>query len=452
MTKTPLAQASTLLRILGIGFGIAVVVGGVVGQGIMRTPGIVASALPSAQLILLAWTAGGLMALIDAFALVELGASIARAGGPYALAARAFGPFAGTLIGWADWINGVIVAAFVSVVFAEYVHRLGLLTQLPVAIIAMGLLAGLFALNWTGTRVSGASQSIGSLLKGLGLIAFIALLFFAPGSARTADAAHLSTPLTVAAIAIAMRAVYNTYSGWTTSVYFCEEIHAPERNIARATFGGIAIVTALYVLVNAAMLHVITPQQMAGSTLPAADAAAQVLGKSSGTFVTALALVSVTAIANLYLMINSRIGYAMGRDGELPAMFARVSASGTPRVALVATAIGAALLAASGGYEQLIAMGVPTTLIVVASLDLAAIWMRYREPRLPRPFRMPLFPVPAVLGFTVNMALLAAVIYEDPFDSSLGIGLVALIGIFYKAREWLLTRRSVARAGESSVP
>jgi APA family basic amino acid/polyamine antiporter len=431
---TPRIQTRTLLRVLGIGFGIAVVVGGVVGQGIMRAPGIVAAALPSAQLILLAWLAGGLMAMIDAFALVELGASVPRAGGPYALAARAFGPFAGTLVGWADWLQGVTVVAFVSVVFAEYVHRLGFLSEAPISALAIGLIAILFALNWTSTRTSGASQSIGSLLKGLGLIVFIVLLLASPGGAEASEAAPVSPTLSLAAVAIGMRAVYNTYAGWTTSVYFCEEIHSPERNIARATFGGIAIVTALYVLVNAAMLHALTPQQMAASNLPAADAAAQVLGQSSGTFVTVLAIVSVVAIANLFLMFLSRIGFAMARDGALPAVFAGVSSSGTPRVSLAVTAAAAALLTITGGYEQLIAMAVPVTAIVVASMDLAAIRMRYREPELARPFRMPLFPLPAVLGLLVNAALIAAVFYEDPIHSSLGLALVAVIGVVYKIK------------------
>ena len=81
-----------LLRILGIGFGLAVVVGGIVGQGIMRTPGIVAGALPSPMLIIGVWALGGLIILIDACATVELGASMPRSGGPYVFAERAFGP------------------------------------------------------------------------------------------------------------------------------------------------------------------------------------------------------------------------------------------------------------------------------------------------------------------------------------------------------------------------
>jgi APA family basic amino acid/polyamine antiporter len=149
-----------LLRVLGIGFGVAVVVGGAVGQGIMRTPGIVAGALPSPVWIMAAWLVGGLMCFVDAFATVELAASVPRAGGPYAFVSRAFGPFAGTMIGWSDWLNFVVSIGFMGVVFAEYVHRLGFLEAIPIGVMAVGLIAMTWALNALGTRTSGMSQNV----------------------------------------------------------------------------------------------------------------------------------------------------------------------------------------------------------------------------------------------------------------------------------------------------
>ena len=157
--------------------------------------------------------------------------------------------------------------------------------------------------------------------------------------------------------------------------------------------------------------------------------------------VNTLALISVAAIANLFPMYLSRIGYAMARNGVLPAFLARVSASGTPRVALVVTTALAALLAASGSYEQLIAIGVPLSISVDISVNAAAIAMRLREPALTRPFRMPLFPLPAIVGLILNGLLLAAVVYENPSHSLLGLTTVAIIGLVYQARSVLLRRR-----------
>lgn len=440
-----IAPGGELLRILGIGFGLAVVVGGVVGQGIMRTPGIVAGALPSGGAIMAFWVIGAVIILLDACATVELGTSIPCAGGPYVFVRRAFGPFAGTMMGWADWLNLIIGVSYVSVVFGEYAQRLGLGGSLPTGALAIALLGCIFAVNWVGTRVCGASQMIGTAVKGLGLAILVALLLLAPAHGQSSSTPVASTPVfTIAAFAVAMRAVAITYAGWNTSVYFCEEIHAPERNLVRATFGGIGLVALLYLAVNAALLHVLTREQIAASKLPVADAAAAALGPASGTVITVLAIVSVVAISNLFVMYASRVAFAMARNRVLPAPLATVSASGTPRFALACTAGAAAVLASSGGYERLIAIGAPFIFGVVAMVDLAAIRVRMAEPTLPRPFKMPLFPLPALVGLSVNLLLMAAVIYEDPLHSLIGLAVLLAIGIGSKLRDVATLRTAPA--------
>lgn len=435
MTTSRPSAAGHLLRILGIAFGLAVVVGGVVGQGILRAPGLVAGAVPDPTLIMLLWAAGGLLALIDACSLVELGASIPREGGPYALARRAYGPTAGIVVGWADWIQSALAMAFMSVVFAEFCQRLGIGADWPMWTLSLGLLALCVAINWSGTRASGSSQTILSALKGVGLIALIAALFLIPPThavpAAAAVAPAVSPPLAIGALMIALSAVYNTYAGWNSSVYFGEEIVAPERNVVRATFGGIGLVMVLYLGVNAGLLHVLSPGEMAGSTLPAADAAMRVFGQRGETIITILSLVSVGAIANLYLLLNSRVGFAMARDGVLPRSFAQTSASGTPRVALLASAVVAGVAAASGTYLQIVAATVALAMAIVASMNLAAIVMRVKEPKLARPFSMPLYPLPSIIGLLINAGLLVGILVTDPWHSAIGLGAAAVLGLGY---------------------
>jgi APA family basic amino acid/polyamine antiporter len=437
-----------LLRILGIGFGLAVVVGGIVGQGIMRTPGIVAGALPSPMLIIGVWALGGLIILIDACATVELGASMPRSGGPYVFAERAFGQVAGTMVGWADWLNWTTAIAYISVVFAEYAQRLGFGTALPTGALAVVLIAVVGAINWSGTKTCGASQVVGSAIKGLGLLLIIAVLLLGKANAPAVPAAPglaaAAPALTVAAFAIAIRGVAVTYAGWASCVYFCDELHQPERNVVRATFGGIGLVILLYLGVNAGLLHILDPAQIAASKLPVSDAIAAVLGPASGVLITVLAIFSVMAICNLQVMAGSRIAYAMARNGVLPSVLTRVSRSGSPHIALAWTAGVAALLASSGGYERLIAIGAPLPLGIAATCNILAIRMRFKEPRLQRPFRMPLFPLPAMIGFTANALLVGAMVYEDPFDSSIGVGLVLAIGIGAKVRSSLRVARTAA--------
>ena len=117
---------------------------------------------------------------------------------------------------------------------------------------------------------------------------------------------------------MALRAIYGAYGGWQAAIYFSEEVETPERNVARATFTGIALIAALYVLVNAAVLHVLPLGIFTHSTLAAADAAKIVLGPGSGTIVTALAILCVATLANIQIMELTRTSYAMARKGALP--------------------------------------------------------------------------------------------------------------------------------------
>ncbi|MGI9169491.1 MAG: APC family permease, partial [Caulobacteraceae bacterium] len=297
-----------LLRVLGLVFGLAVVVGGMVGSGIMRAPGVVALGLTSPILMLLAWAAGGAVALLSAMPLVEAGASIPRAGGAYPIAERAFGPTVGFFTGWINWLQYVASNAFIAVVFGEYVHRLGYGAHISTSVLAVGLLLAVAAVNGMGTRISGASQSVASAVKCAAFLVLAALLFASPRApvdaptARAAGQGALIGVTTIGAVVMAVRVIYQTYAGWDAAIYFSEEVNRPDRNVARATFGGIAAVTVLYVLINAAVLHVLAPAAFAGSALAVGDAAKVSLGAMGDTVITAIGLFSLAAIVNLQTM------------------------------------------------------------------------------------------------------------------------------------------------------
>ena len=433
-TATTHHRQGELLRVLGLVFGVAAVVGGSVGQGILRQPGVVAAAVPDPVLILLLWAAGGTIAAINAIPYAELGTAVPRAGGPYVFVRRAFGPTAGITIGWSDWLINISTQAFLSVVVAEFVHRLGLLPNVPQAVLAPSIIALFFALNWTNTRLSGSSQSIGSALKGVGLLALVIILLAAPApsSPVPVPSAAASGAFGFAAVVVALRAVQNTYDGWNNCIYFCEEMNSPERCVPRALFGGIAIVTGLYVLVNIALLKVMSPAAMAGSNLAAADALGLVLGGWANVLLTVFGVISIAAILNLNVMCGPRVALAMARDRVLPSVLANVAPGGTPRLALITTAGLGVLFSASGTYEQLIAFNVALGALVNLVVCISAWRMRYTEPTLPRPWRMPLYPAPVLFAAFINASLLAALIYEDPLHSLLGTGFAVAIGLSYK--------------------
>jgi APA family basic amino acid/polyamine antiporter len=407
-----------LLRLFGLGFGLAVVLGGVIGSGIMRNPGVVAAGFPSPAWVLLVWLIGGVVVTIDAMPTVELGAAIPEAGGPYPLATRVFGPFWGFVVGWADWLQLAISTGFITVAFGEYVQRLGWFTTLNPGIIAIGLVFACGLVNGVGAKASGISQDIGSAVKGAGLVILVVVLFLFHSKAAVPLAAP--TPaFSWAAAAVALRAIYGAYGGWQSAIYFSEEVHEPEKAVARATFGGIALVTSLYLLVNAAVLHVLPVGVLAGSTLAAADAARVVLGPSSSVVVTALAIVAVATLANLQIMEHTRNTFAMARNGLLPRRLAQVSNSGVPQISLlvvlasVIAIIAGAALARGKLYEILLNLYAPMAMVIFFMLALGSILLRRQAPDLKRPYRMPFYPLPALLSMAINVALLALFLVSD---------------------------------------
>ena len=412
-------------------FGIAAVVGGMVGQGILRTPGIIAGAVHSPELILALWGMGAVLAAISAFAYVELATAIPCAGGTYDFVRRAFGPLAGVVAGWGAWLILVTLEAFLAIVVAEFLSRLGVLSEFHPSAVAVGVLIIFWGLNWTSTRIAGDSQILFSAFKGAALIALIVLLFAHPGGPRPHAGAELAGPIGIAALAIAMRNIINTYNGWDEVVYFSEEIKTPERTLPRAIAGGIGGVAILYLLVNIAVLHVLSPDQMAGSKLVAADAVKLVLGSAGDIAMTIFAVISVAAITNLAMMKSARISFALGRAGQLPSKLGQVATTGIPRWALSVSTVLAMAFAATGTYETVVAMNVAVGLVLTIAVNFAAIWLRRSEPNLPRPFRIPWFPIPPMLAILLNAALLAALIYEDAKHSLAGLVALACIGVGY---------------------
>ena len=122
--ETPAAQRGKLLKILGVTFGIAVTIGGMIGLGILRTPGAVAGQLGSLWLILGIWILGGLYAILGTIAVAELSTSLPMAGGWYVYARRAFGDYGGFVVGWSDWLSSCAMIAFVAITIGEYLPKL----------------------------------------------------------------------------------------------------------------------------------------------------------------------------------------------------------------------------------------------------------------------------------------------------------------------------------------
>jgi APA family basic amino acid/polyamine antiporter len=414
-----------LRRLLGLGFGLAVIVGSTIGVGILRTPGLVAGHLHSGSAILVLWLVGGLYTVLGAVCLAELGTAVPRAGGYYVYARRAFGDWVGFGVGWTDWLTYGTVLAYVSIGLAEFSGVL--LPALagwirPLAVIT---LLAMVALQWAGLQVSARFQEWTTAVK---FLAFLALVVaaLAHGPARGLPAAADAHGLTFAGVVLALQAVVIAYGGWQSALYFTEEDRDPARHLPRAMIGGVLSVIAVYLLVNLALLHVLPIAELAKSTLPGADAAAVVAGERGKQIITLLSVISLLPLLNAILMIGTRILFAMGRDGLVSPRTASVNPGGTPGVATLVTTGVAVLLIASGTFQNLIALASVFLAANYCVSCLALVALRRREPGLAHPFRAWGYPWSAAVVVAGAVVFLAGVLVNDTASALKAMGLLAL--------------------------
>jgi APA family basic amino acid/polyamine antiporter len=416
-----------LQRILGVTFGIAVTIGGMIGVGILRTPGTVAAQLGSFWGIIAVWLVGGIYSLCGTLCVSELATSLPRAGGWYVYARRAFGDYVGFAVGWCDWLSGAAALAFTITTIGEYGAKLlpDVLTNTRLSGIV--LIVPLLLLNLAGLRSGSRFQEWTSFLKAVAFLVLV-LAIFRSGRALQSDATTAASPVSVAAlfaaVMFALQAVIYTYDGWYSAIYCAEENRDPGRNLPRGMIGGVVAVTAVYLLVNLAFLYALPMSRLASSTLPAADAAREVFGGRTDQLVTTLALLSLPSMANVQMLTSPRILFAMSRDGLLLASMAKVNRGGTPSVALMVHTLAAVMFVVTGTYERLLAITTFLFVLVYGSGFLAILVLRRTEPLLPRPYRVWAYPWTPLVVLCGSFSFLVGVVLNDIANSAYAMALI----------------------------
>ena len=437
----PVSARGRLLRVLGVTFGIAVLIGNTIVVGILRTPGDVAARLPSPALFFGVWVIGGLYALLGTISLAEPGAMVARSGGQYPIVRRALGEYPAFVVGWSDWLSTCAPMALGAMVFTEYLEPMvpALAGRRVPAGVALVLVFGL--LLWRGIRIGDFSQQLLSAVKALAFGALIGVCLLAPVPAgAAAPALPLASGLAlVTAAVLALQAVIYTYDGWTGPLYFCEENRNPGRDIPRSMIFGVLLVTLVYVGVNAAFARVLGLGGMAGDPFVAASAGKALFGQRGDTVIRVLVLLSLLGGLNAYTLMAPRIMLAMSRDGLLPASLQRVNPGGTP-VTAHWTGIGvAAGFIITGTFDTVLAL---CAFFFVANYTLSFLSvfaLRRKEPDTPRPWRVPGYPVTTGLALLISVAFLIGAVASDWGNSWKSL---VLLGLSWPAYRFVTARRA----------
>ena len=448
-----LPTARPLRRILGLGFGVAMVFGTMVGVGILRLPGTVAAALGDRTLIIGFWIVGGLYALLGAAAVSELAAMIPEAGGFRVYARRAFGEGCGFAIGWCDWLSNAGILAYVAMTAVTFLGVLWPAAAVHARAVAIALVVFFTALHWAGVRIASTFTRLISIAIGLMLMVLVVACFLSSPAAADGGlplSGAASQPLLSMGMLIpvvtALRAILLSYGGWYSPIYMAEENTNPAQTLPRAIIGGALLVSLLYVTINLALLHVLPLSVLSASALPAADAARIVLPRGGAELVTVLSLFTVLSLLNNVMLMGPRVLFAIGRDGFFTAKAALVSDSGTPRVALLLTNAAAAVFILSGTFEQTIALCAVLFLVYYVAAFLAVFVLRAREPDRERPYRAFGYPVSTGIVLAGSVVLLVAAAIEDRRSGLIAaLVMVACIPVYaWLARE---RRRRAAALG-----
>ena len=422
-----------LRRDLGLFSATLLVVGGIIGSGIFFTPAETARALPSGWLVLLIWAIGGVVAFAGALTYAELGAMMPDAGGPYVYIREAFGPLPAFLFGWMSLLSiGTGAMAAVAMGFAGYMARFVDLASIggPVSLAAITIVV-LALTNYLGVKPGAVVQNTLTVAKivALSALAIGGLVLWARIGTPPAVLEPPAAPSLPVGLATAFVAVLFTIGGWQQMTMVAAEIRRPERTIPRALALGIGIVVAVYLAVNATYLRALGRDGLAASTAVAADTAARLAGPAGATLITVAAMLSILGFVNVVVLTQSRIFFAMARDG----VFFRAAAGVHPRfrsphVAIaIMSAWAVALLLATRGSIGALLSGVVFADWIFFGLGGASVFvLRRTRPNDERPYMTLGYPwVPALFVIAAAAGIVSAIV-SAPRASLVGTALLLL--------------------------
>ncbi|HEX3177448.1 MAG TPA: APC family permease [Methylomirabilota bacterium] len=414
--------------ILGLRDAVGIIVGIIIGAGIFKTPALVASNVDGIATLVLAWVAGGIVSLTGALCYAELASAYPDAGGDYHFLHRAYGRRVSFLFAWARLtVIQTGSVALLAFVLGDYASAIAPLGGHSTAIYAAVVVAGLTLLHIAGAAKAALAQNVLTVVEVLGVVLVIVVGLAWPAAPSVVRA----VAVTPAGFGLVMVFVLLTYGGWNEASYVSAEVRDPGRNMARSLVLSLLIVTALYVLVNVALVRGLGLDGLAASSAPAADLLNRVAGRGTAVLVSLMVVISTFTSINACIFTGARSAYAVGRDFRPFRLLGHWhGARQTPVNALVVQAVIALALILIGavtrrGFETMVEYTAPVFWAFILLAGAALFILRRREPRRPRPFRAPLYPLtPLVFCATCAYLLYSSLAYTG-LGALLGVSVVA---------------------------
>jgi APA family basic amino acid/polyamine antiporter len=428
---------SELRRDLGPFSATCVVIGAIIGVGIFFTPKNVALLAGSAELALCTWAFGGLLALLGALTFAELGGLYPRTAGQYEILRDAYSAPVAFLYVFCN--ASAIQAGSIAIIAVISAQNLGVLVngEVPssVTVIAMSvtLILGLMVANGVGVRWGATIQNVTVLAKLGTLVLVTGLAFYGspPATALPAGGSSSGSVDSLSRIFAGLVPVLFSYGGWQQALWIGGEIREPARNVPRAIIVGVLCVAVAYLAANWAYLRLLGYDGMIASQTLAADALARVWPRVGRPLVAGAVAFSAFGVLNAQLLTGPRLVCGMARDGRFFALFGRVhSGLRTPLLAIgLLGGMGIALLLAAGeqGVDQILTGVVLIDSCFFMLTGLSLVVLRYRRPDLPRPLKVPLYPIVPFLFVLGELAVMVGAFLDAKYRKGAIIGAIWLL-------------------------
>jgi APA family basic amino acid/polyamine antiporter len=408
-----------------------IIVGIIIGAGIYETAPTVAQCLGSGAGVILAWLAGGFLALTGALCYAELATAYPREGGDYIYLTRAYGRWSGYMFGWSQLAivrpGDIALMAFI---FGRYAQTLYAPCANSGRFYAAGAIVVLTVINILGVNAGKFTQNLLTIAKIVGLVAISLAGLTAPAPAPLSP---VPGTFSWEGLQLAFILVLFTFGGWNEMAYVAAEIKRPQQNIVRGLVIGTVAVTALYLLINSAFLSALGLAGLSNAQAVAVEMVGRVFPQAAGRVIAVLICISALGAVNGLVFTGARISYALGADHKSFRPLGRWSGRfGTPVWALVVQGVlSLVIVCAAGSFIATILYTAPVVWLFFLATGLSVFVLRRKEPLIPRPYKVSAYPlVPLVFAACCIFMLYSSASYalaKKPVGL-LFLGAILLVG------------------------
>ena len=427
-----------LKRQISFGQALATVVGTVIGGGVFFKIGSISHETSTPSLTLFVWILAGIVSIASGLTVSEIAAALPVTGGSIKYIEYTYGKVWGFLFGWAQML--VYFPANIAALSVVFGQQFAVLFGFPTkyaTLIALLLALFLMSLNFISTKFSTRMQSAMTILKAIPIALIVIFGLFNPAKISV-NLLPLSSGHNVsfwAGLSGGLLAALFAYDGWINVTNLAGEVKEPEKNLSRAIIIGLSAITLIYVLVNYAFLTAIPFKEIIGNQNTAYLASLKLFGSLGGKLITIGILISVYGAINGFMLTGMRIPYTLAKDKMLPFLnkIGRTNINtGVPTISALIILTVSLIMIFLGTFDLLTNMLVFVMWTFTTLISIAVVVLRYREPKLDRPYVVPWYPIIPIISIGGGLFIVISTVINEFWLSITGIGLTALgLPVYY---------------------